>query len=109
MNYIIFGILFVLFLLCIYKIAGLREQIKLLEKKARAGDLELADAVDKQNTYIRILDNQLMSLRFEFNEFKDSSKKPAISKSFAAKAQEITITKFGKNPPKKKAYGKKSK
>jgi len=79
---IILGLLLFLFLMCIYKIACLREEIQKLYRDATHLHTRINECEDDVDIY----DSQLMSLRQEMNGL-----------------QEV------KKPTKKKAYGKKSK
>lgn len=95
MTNIILGVLFILFLICLYKIAGLRESIKTLEKY-RVYRHEMNDAISD----IHMMGKQLMSLRVDFNEFHDHYQH----------VNDLKVEKLvSKKPAKKKAYVKKNK
>lgn len=100
MTNIILGVLFVLFLICLYKIACLREDIKNGLEKSKNADFVMAEGIDDNANDLRVLDKQLMSLRVDFNEFHDH-----YQWINDRKVEKLV----SKKPAKKKAYVKKSK
>lgn len=111
MTNIILGLLFVLFLFCIYKIANLREKldkqsnkIDVIGDKAKEADFIMAKSVDNYGSQLRMLDKQLMALRVEYNEFIYHYE--SVSND---KVNKLIKKKLSKKPAKKKAYVKKTK